>query len=152
MEKKTLITVIPFTIMVFSIQSKPFLHSPKLSLRLLVILRFLDIVWGLKKLRFVMKLSSLCFGCLKYLSILLLTQVFFSFFLFNRSYTGYIDIEARHFFFYFFESRSNPDKDDVIFWTNGGKVTSSTPIPIPSSKSYPRTRLFFRTWPLHGTR
>lgn len=36
------------------------------------------------------------------------------------SYTGYIDIEARHLFFYFFESRSNPDKDDVIFWTNGG--------------------------------
>lgn len=38
----------------------------------------------------------------------------------NSSYTGYIDIEARHIFFYFFESRSNPDNDDVIFWTNGG--------------------------------
>ena len=38
----------------------------------------------------------------------------------SRTFTGYIDIEARHLFFYFFESRSNPDKDDVIFWTNGG--------------------------------
>ncbi|RDB27312.1 Carboxypeptidase Y [Hypsizygus marmoreus] len=29
-----------------------------------------------------------------------------------KSYTGYIDIEARHLFFYFFESRNDPDKDD----------------------------------------
>lgn len=38
-----------------------------------------------------------------------------------RAYTGYIDIEARHIFFYFFESRSEPNKDDVVFWTNGGE-------------------------------
>ncbi|KAF7345693.1 Carboxypeptidase [Mycena venus] len=37
-----------------------------------------------------------------------------------RAYTGYIDIAARHLFFYFFESRNDPDTDDVIFWTNGG--------------------------------
>ncbi|KJA20880.1 hypothetical protein HYPSUDRAFT_68198 [Hypholoma sublateritium FD-334 SS-4] len=43
-----------------------------------------------------------------------------------RSYTGYIDIEARHLFFYFFESRNDPDKDDVIFWTNGGPGCSSS--------------------------
>ncbi|KAF9467031.1 serine carboxypeptidase [Collybia nuda] len=43
-----------------------------------------------------------------------------------NSYTGYIDIEARHLFFYFFESRSNPDKDDVILWTNGGPGCSSS--------------------------
>ncbi|KIM81856.1 hypothetical protein PILCRDRAFT_821215 [Piloderma croceum F 1598] len=43
-----------------------------------------------------------------------------------NGYTGYIDIEARHLFFYFFESRSNPDKDDVIFWTNGGPGCSSS--------------------------
>jgi carboxypeptidase C (cathepsin A) len=29
-------------------------------------------------------------------------------------YTGYVDVEARHLFFWFFESRRNPDKDDVI--------------------------------------
>ncbi|KAJ7113114.1 serine carboxypeptidase [Mycena epipterygia] len=42
-----------------------------------------------------------------------------------NAYTGYIDIQARHLFFYFFESRSDPDKDDVIFWTNGGPGCSS---------------------------
>lgn len=44
----------------------------------------------------------------------------------DRSFTGYIDIEARHLFFYFFESRSDPAKDDVIFWTNGGPGCSSS--------------------------
>ena len=43
-----------------------------------------------------------------------------------KTYTGYIDIAARHLFFSFFESRSNPDKDDVIFWTNGGPGCSSS--------------------------
>jgi len=38
----------------------------------------------------------------------------------SSSYSGYIDIEARHLFFYFFESRNDPAKDDLIFWTNGG--------------------------------
>ncbi|KAI0778827.1 serine carboxypeptidase [Trametes elegans] len=42
-----------------------------------------------------------------------------------RSYTGYIDVEARHLFFYFFESRRDPDSDDVVFWTNGGPGGSS---------------------------
>ncbi|CAK5270027.1 unnamed protein product [Mycena citricolor] len=42
------------------------------------------------------------------------------------AYTGYIDVEARHLFFYFFESRSDPDTDDVIFWTNGGPGCSSS--------------------------
>src|SRR5690349_9133331 len=36
------------------------------------------------------------------------------------SYTGYIDVEARRLFVYFCESRNDPDKDDVILWTNGG--------------------------------
>ncbi|KAI0047671.1 serine carboxypeptidase [Auriscalpium vulgare] len=43
-----------------------------------------------------------------------------------KAYTGYIDIDAKHLFFYFFESRSDPDKDDVIFWTNGGPGCSSS--------------------------
>ncbi|KZT24370.1 serine carboxypeptidase [Neolentinus lepideus HHB14362 ss-1] len=38
------------------------------------------------------------------------------------AYTGYIDVEARHLFFYFFESRNDPAEDDVIFWTNGGTL------------------------------
>ncbi|KAI0777168.1 serine carboxypeptidase [Trametes elegans] len=43
-----------------------------------------------------------------------------------RAYTGYIDAEARHLFFYFFESRRDPDSDDVVFWTNGGPGASSS--------------------------
>jgi hypothetical protein len=31
------------------------------------------------------------------------------------AYTGYIDVEARHLFFYFFKSRGDWTKDDVIF-------------------------------------
>ena len=38
----------------------------------------------------------------------------------TRAYTGYIDVEAKHLFFYFFESRRDPDADDVVFWINGG--------------------------------
>ncbi|KAF9240283.1 Alpha/Beta hydrolase protein, partial [Melanogaster broomeanus] len=43
-----------------------------------------------------------------------------------NAYTGYIDIQARHLFFYFFESRNDPATDDVIFWTNGGPGGSSS--------------------------
>ncbi|KAF9561535.1 serine carboxypeptidase [Agrocybe pediades] len=43
-----------------------------------------------------------------------------------KAYTGYIDVEARHLFFYFFESRGDPLNDDVIFWTNGGPGGSSS--------------------------
>ncbi|KAJ3532604.1 hypothetical protein NMY22_g7676 [Coprinellus aureogranulatus] len=43
-----------------------------------------------------------------------------------NSYTGYIDIGAKHLFFYFFESRSKPERDDVILWTNGGPGCSSS--------------------------
>ncbi|EKM57984.1 uncharacterized protein PHACADRAFT_206831 [Phanerochaete carnosa HHB-10118-sp] len=42
------------------------------------------------------------------------------------AYTGYIDIKARHLFFYFFESRRNPNEDDLIFWTEGGPGCSSS--------------------------
>lgn len=41
------------------------------------------------------------------------------------AYTGYIDIGARHLFYYFVESRNDPATDDVIFWTNGGKFQLS---------------------------
>lgn len=55
-----------------------------------------------------------------YYAVSALTRLF-------RSYTGYIDVEARHLFFYFFESRNDPDKDDVIFWTSGGEQAVITP-------------------------
>ncbi|KAH7098173.1 peptidase S10, serine carboxypeptidase [Auriculariales sp. MPI-PUGE-AT-0066] len=44
----------------------------------------------------------------------------------SKSYSGYIDIEARHLFFYFFESRANPDRDPVVMWINGGPGCSSS--------------------------
>ncbi|PVF93235.1 peptidase S10, serine carboxypeptidase [Serendipita vermifera] len=40
------------------------------------------------------------------------------------SYTGYIDVGAKHLFFYFFESR-NPSSD-LVLWTNGGPGCSSS--------------------------
>ncbi|KAF8518463.1 serine carboxypeptidase [Gautieria morchelliformis] len=43
-----------------------------------------------------------------------------------RSYTGYLSFQARHLFFYFFESRNDPRTDDVILWTNGGPGCSSS--------------------------
>ncbi|KLO15312.1 alpha/beta-hydrolase [Schizopora paradoxa] len=42
------------------------------------------------------------------------------------TYTGYIDAGTRHLFFYFFESRNDPDSDDVLLWTNGGPGASSS--------------------------
>ncbi|EJD41493.1 serine carboxypeptidase [Auricularia subglabra TFB-10046 SS5] len=43
-----------------------------------------------------------------------------------NAYSGYIDVEARHLFFYFFESRSQPEEDPVVMWINGGPGCSST--------------------------
>ncbi|KAI5478285.1 serine carboxypeptidase [Pseudohyphozyma bogoriensis] len=39
-----------------------------------------------------------------------------------RSYTGYIDNGPRHLFFYYFDSRRDPAKDDLVLWTNGGPM------------------------------
>ncbi|KAF8511205.1 Alpha/Beta hydrolase protein [Gautieria morchelliformis] len=45
-----------------------------------------------------------------------------------KVWTGYVDVDfgAKHLFFYFFESRGNPDTDDVIMWINGGPGCSSS--------------------------
>ena len=42
-----------------------------------------------------------------------------------NSYREYIDVDARHLFFCFFESRCDTSKDDVIFWTYVGPECSS---------------------------
>lgn len=44
-----------------------------------------------------------------------------------RSYSGYINTgHGRDLFFYFFESRSEPSKDPVLTWINGGPGCSSS--------------------------
>ncbi|KAJ3020511.1 hypothetical protein HKX48_000715 [Thoreauomyces humboldtii] len=50
-----------------------------------------------------------------------------------KQYVGYVDIEgqnddlseAKHFFFWFFESRRNPATDPLVLWLNGGPGCSS---------------------------
>jgi carboxypeptidase C (cathepsin A) len=39
-----------------------------------------------------------------------------------RVYTGYVDVGAKHLFFWFFESRKAPNQDDIMLWLNGGML------------------------------
>ncbi|KAG8775314.1 hypothetical protein FRC12_001556 [Ceratobasidium sp. 428] len=45
-----------------------------------------------------------------------------------KMYSGYLDVDygAKHLFFYFFESRNQPDADPVLMWINGGPGCSSS--------------------------
>ena len=43
----------------------------------------------------------------------------------STQYTGWLDIDKRHFFFWYFESRTSPDKDPLVLWLTGGPGGSS---------------------------
>ncbi|KAF8317936.1 serine carboxypeptidase [Clavulina sp. PMI_390] len=44
-----------------------------------------------------------------------------------KTFSGYLDAGygSKHFFFYFFESRNDPQTDDIVIWLNGGPGCSS---------------------------
>lgn len=44
----------------------------------------------------------------------------------TKSWSGYLDFEDSHLFFYYFESRSKPAEDPVVLWINGGPGCSSS--------------------------
>jgi carboxypeptidase C (cathepsin A) len=67
-----------------------------------------------------------------------------------KSYAGYLDADygTKHLFFWFFESRSNPDEDDVLMWINGGPGRKFN-VPRSHCADLPWGRGFIVHGPLH---
>jgi cathepsin A (carboxypeptidase C) len=40
----------------------------------------------------------------------------------TKAWSGYLDFEDSHLFFYYFESRNKPAEDPVVLWINGGAL------------------------------
>ena len=43
----------------------------------------------------------------------------------SKQYTGWLDIDSKHFFFWYFESQNDPAKDPFLLWLTGGPGGSS---------------------------
>ena len=43
----------------------------------------------------------------------------------TKQYTGWLDVDSKHFFFWYFESRSEPADDPLVLWLTGGPGGSS---------------------------
>src|ERR1700759_853667 len=43
----------------------------------------------------------------------------------SDQYTGWLDVGPKHFFFWYFESRTSPDDDPLVLWLTGGPGSSS---------------------------
>ncbi|KAJ7805766.1 Alpha/Beta hydrolase protein, partial [Mycena olivaceomarginata] len=68
-------------------------------------------------------------------------------------YTGYLDVDqgAKHLFFYFFESRRDPAKDDVVMWINGGPGCSSSTGLLMELGEFARAASTLKTASSNGT-
>ena len=43
----------------------------------------------------------------------------------SAQYTGWLDVDHKHIFFWYFDSRTSPDKDPLVLWLTGGPGSSS---------------------------
>jgi hypothetical protein len=68
-------------------------------------------------------------------------------------YTGYVDVTgARHLFFTYYESRRDPENDDVVLWLNGGACRLCWLAHLVLSHKLYRSRRVSHAGHAHGTR